>query len=58
MGIWKWTMKFSDTRECAVEADTEEEARTKMDNGDWLYEDTIDFTAEELIKDLEGPFDE
>lgn len=58
MTIWKWTMKFSDVRECAVEAETEAEARDKMDSGDWLYEETVDFYAEELVKDLSGPYDD
>ena len=53
MAIWKWTMRFSDVRECRVEADTEEEARKKMDVGDWLSEDTINFYADELVSDLE-----
>jgi len=53
MAIWKWTEDFVDRRECAVEADTEEEARRKMEAGDWLYEHTTDFYSLEMIKDIE-----
>jgi hypothetical protein len=52
MAVWKWKVKFADVRECAVEADTEEEARRKMDSGDWLSEDTVDFYSDELLEDL------
>ena len=58
MPVWKWKEKFSDVRECAVEADSEDEARAAMDAGDWLYEHTIDFYSDGLIEDLNGPHDD
>jgi hypothetical protein len=35
-----------------VEADTEEDAREKMDSGDWIYEHTVDFYQDDLLSDL------
>lgn len=58
MAIWTWKMKFADVRVCSVEADTEEEARHKMDSGDWLSEDTVDFYSDELLEDLKMETDE
>ena len=55
MPIWRWKERCTDIRECAVEADTEEEARAKMESGDWLYEQTVDFYHEELVEKLNGP---
>lgn len=52
MAVWQWKEKFADERICTVEADTEEEAREKMQKGDWLSEDTVDFYSEELLEDL------
>lgn len=52
MTIWCWTEKFADVRYCTVEADTLEEAEKKIQEGDWLSEDTIDFYSEELLKGL------
>jgi predicted RNase H-like HicB family nuclease len=52
MAEWKFKIKFVDVRECAVEADTEEEAREKMDSGDWIYEHTVDFYQDDLLSDL------
>lgn len=58
MPIWKWEEKFTDVRECAVEAETLEEAQEKMESGDWFYEHTVNFYSEELMKPLDGPFEE
>ena len=55
MAVWKWVERFIDERECAVEADTEEEARAKIESGDWLYEHTVDFYSHEIVSDLTGP---
>ena len=52
MSIWQRKEKFADVRVCTVEADTEEEARAKMQAGDWASEDTVDFYSEELLEDL------
>ena len=52
MPVWKWMEKFSDERECTVEADTIEEARAKVDAGDWASETTVDFYSEERLSDL------
>ena len=46
------TVKYSDTREIVIEADTLEEAQAKYDAGEWESEDTIDFYAEEEVKPL------
>jgi hypothetical protein len=53
MARWTFKIKFVDVRVCAVEAETEEEAREKMDSGRWLSEDTVDFYQDELLVDLE-----
>jgi hypothetical protein len=58
MPVWKWREKFSDERECTVEADTIEEAQAKRDSGDWLSETTTDFYSEEILADLELSGDE
>ena len=58
MPLWKWTEQFIDERECAVEAETEEEARAKMEAGDWLYEQTKEFYSHLLLEDLSGPYDD
>jgi hypothetical protein len=58
MPVWKWKVKFVDVRVCTVEADTEEEARRKMDEGNWASEDTVDFYSDDLLEDLSGPHDE
>lgn len=55
MAIWRWKEKFVDIRVCEVEADTEEEAREKMKDGDWASETTVDFYSDELLEDLSGP---
>ena len=52
MPTWQWKEKFVDVRVCTVEADTEEEARAKIEAGDWASEDTVDFYSEELLEDL------
>ena len=52
MAEWTFKIKFVDVRKCAVEADTEAEARAKMESGDWLYENTVDFYQDELLDDL------
>lgn len=52
MKTWQWKMKFADVRICTVLAETEEEARRKMDSGDWESEDTVDFYADEQLEDL------
>ena len=58
MPIWKWKERFSDVRECAVEAETEEEARAMMQAGNWAYEHTVDFYSECVMEDLTGPHDD
>ena len=52
MSVWQWKEKFVDVRVCTVEADTEEEARGKIEAGDWASEDTVDFYSEELLEGL------
>tara|TARA_R100001086_G_scaffold209999_1_gene125880 strand:+ start:24 stop:215 length:192 start_codon:yes stop_codon:yes gene_type:complete len=52
MAVWEWVEEFIDRRVCSVEADTEDEARAKMRDGDWLSETTVDFYSNELIEDL------
>ena len=58
MALWKWKEQFIDERECAVEAESEEEARLKMIEGDWSYEDTFNFYSNMLLQDLNGPHDD
>lgn len=53
MAQWTFVMDYIDTREILIEADTEEEARAKMDSGDFEAETTIDFYANELKRDLQ-----
>lgn len=52
MAQWTFVMDYTDRREILIEAETEEEARQKMDAGEFESETTIDFYAVELIRDL------
>ena len=52
MARYEWTMEFVDKRVCAVEANCIDEAIIKMNNGDWVSEDTVDFYARELLEEL------
>lgn len=45
-------MEYIDKREIRVNANTEDEARAKMDIGEFDSEDTIDFFAHNLVKEL------
>lgn len=56
MALFKWKEKFVDIRECAVEAETLEEAKNKSNEGDWAYEHTVDFYSEEIITPISGPY--
>jgi hypothetical protein len=47
MAVYLWKQTFTDVRICGVEADSKEEAIKKRDEGDWLFEDTIDFYTQE-----------
>ena len=58
MAKWTFKLKFVDVRECAVEANTEAEARAKMEAGDWLYEHTTEFYQDEMLDDLKEVADE
>lgn len=52
---YRFVMKYIDEREITFIADSLEEAREKMESGDWNPDDelTLDFYAHELVKDLE-----
>ena len=52
MATWMFVMDYVDRREVRIDAETEEEARVKMDSGDFQSEDTVDFYANELVRDL------
>ena len=52
MATWLFVMEYIDKREIRIEASTEDEARAKMDCGDFESEDTVDFFAYNLVKDL------
>ena len=52
MATWMFVMDYVDRREVRIDAETEEEARAKMDSGDFESEDTVDFYANELVRDL------
>ena len=49
---WEFKMAFIDERVITIEADTEDEARAKMDSGDFASEHTEDFYSYELLQDL------
>ena len=53
MAEWTFIMDYTDKREILIEADTEEEAREKMENGDFVTDTTLDFYAERLVRDLQ-----
>jgi len=57
MPIWSFTMEYIDRREVLIDAKDEEEAREKMDSGDFHDEYTIDFYPHELIRDLQKQTD-
>jgi len=50
-------MEYIDRREVLIDAKDEEEAREKMDSGDFHDEYTIDFYPHELIRDLQKQTD-
>jgi len=52
MALWQWKESFTDERLCAVIADTEKEARKKIEIGDWEYEHTYDFYSNGIIGEL------
>lgn len=52
MPIFEWKEEFIDRRKCAVDADTIEEAIKKRGEGDWLYEETYDFSSNRIITEM------
>jgi hypothetical protein len=52
MATWMFVMEYIDKREVRIEADTEDEARAKMDSGEFEDEHTVDFFAYNLVREL------